>query len=917
MKMKRSIKLVILTGLLVLSAGLAYAESTINLPQTGQTTCYDEDGNVIDCTGTGQDGEIRAGVEWPSTRFFFSGNCVTDNLTGLMWVKNTLLINGGFSFDSWDEAVSYANDADLCGHLDWRLPNINELESLANAGVSSTAVWLQSLGFFPEINSWSSTSYASSMYPLLYAWLTETVGFPVWTEKKSQYLIGGWMVRGGQQNSPDPSYPANLWKTGQTESYATGDDGDLEMGVLWPNPRFVDNGNETVTDNLTGLVWTKDMNTPGPSTCSPETSKGWQESLDHVKCLNTNSYLGYTDWRFPNRKELRSLIDYSKTDPALPAGHPFTDVQFGAYWTSTTEISYSNKGAWIVLMGVGSLKSGAKPYHSYKLWPVRGPVVSQCNDSDGDGYGNPGDASCPNGIATDCDNNDATIYPGALEVCDRKDNDCNPATADGSEEVWVGEVCDGIDSDLCMEGTYSCSGGQRVCSDNTGDNIEICDGLDNDCNTVTPDGSAEAWIGDPCDGPDSDLCSEGIFICTGGQKACSDTTDDTIEVCDNIDNDCDGQVDEDLPILTFYYDGDDDGFGDRNKTKEGCGPSADYVADSSDCDDSDPGIGSCNTPPGSDTVTVTDPATGTEITFPNVENGGNTTVVSSDVGADPPPNFQLGDFEYSYYDINCQTGDGSDCTWSHSSFVLVCFTWEEGDFSFDDFVRIFQENETGGWDDVTCIPGFGDCPDPNPNTENYRVCAYVDHLSWFGVFQNIGLEISLVKGLNFISYAGEIPSGLSSHDLLKQLGTPDTIKRILTYSPTSGTYSVSFYDTEGNPAGDDGMVTNFWALQVYAKQQQDARFFYTSLCQQPTPLIKGRNEAGFNCIPPGYSAYTFLQDIGQSAVVSVQRFNKITGLFETASFKDSAPVGVDFPMQEGEGYLVFMKQNYVWIAPAP
>ena len=61
---------------------------TVNLPKTGQTTCR-EAGNIIDCAGTGQDGEIQAGVEWPFPRFTDNGDgTVTDNLTGLMWLKD-------------------------------------------------------------------------------------------------------------------------------------------------------------------------------------------------------------------------------------------------------------------------------------------------------------------------------------------------------------------------------------------------------------------------------------------------------------------------------------------------------------------------------------------------------------------------------------------------------------------------------------------------------------------------------------------------------------------------------------------------------------------------------------------------------------------------------------------------------------
>ncbi|KJU86166.1 secreted protein containing DUF1566, partial [Candidatus Magnetobacterium bavaricum] len=70
-----------------------------------------------------------------------------------------------------------------------------------------------------------------------------------------------------------------LPKTGQTSTYATGDDGAIEGGVAWPSPRFTDNGNQTVTDNLTGLMWTKDANLPAAT-------KTWQQALDYVTSMN-------------------------------------------------------------------------------------------------------------------------------------------------------------------------------------------------------------------------------------------------------------------------------------------------------------------------------------------------------------------------------------------------------------------------------------------------------------------------------------------------------------------------------------------------------------------------------------------------------------------------------------------------------
>jgi len=124
-----------------------------------------------------------------------------------------------------------------------------------------------------------------------------------------------------------------LPKTGQTKCYdtagakiscaGTGQDGDIQAGVVWPSPRFVDNGNGTVSDKLTGLMWIKDETA----------AMTWRVALDYVKTLNTG---GHTDWRLPNVEELRSLVDNSQYNPSLPQGHPFTNGQSHDYWSSTT-----------------------------------------------------------------------------------------------------------------------------------------------------------------------------------------------------------------------------------------------------------------------------------------------------------------------------------------------------------------------------------------------------------------------------------------------------------------------------------------------------------------------------------------------------------------------------------------------------
>jgi hypothetical protein len=137
--------------------------------------------------------------------------------------------------------------------------------------------------------------------------------------------------------------PAPLARTGQTASIAPGDDGALQKGVAWPSPRFNDNANGTVTDNLTGLVWLKNAN------CL-QGIRGWYAALSDANnlasgaCgLSDNSRPG--DWRLPNRNELTSLLDLNKRSPSLPAGHPFTNFQADKYWSSTAN---SPSSAWRV-----------------------------------------------------------------------------------------------------------------------------------------------------------------------------------------------------------------------------------------------------------------------------------------------------------------------------------------------------------------------------------------------------------------------------------------------------------------------------------------------------------------------------------------------------------------------------------------
>jgi hypothetical protein len=144
---------------------------------------------------------------------------------------------------------------------------------------------------------------------------------------------------------PVPEALAPLARTGQVTSYAPGDDGDLQMGVPSPTPRFTDNGDSAVTDRLTGLTWTKDASQYQPA---------WYDALN---VCNSYSVGTFDDWRLPNIKELLSLLDFEQKYPMLPVGHPFKNVLSGYYWSSTTSSVYDNYGdVYAVNMDTGDIR---------------------------------------------------------------------------------------------------------------------------------------------------------------------------------------------------------------------------------------------------------------------------------------------------------------------------------------------------------------------------------------------------------------------------------------------------------------------------------------------------------------------------------------------------------------------------------
>ncbi|MGV3619285.1 MAG: MopE-related protein, partial [Archangium sp.] len=139
-------------------------------------------------------------------------------------------------------------------------------------------------------------------------------------------------------------------------------------------------------------------------------------------------------------------------------------------------------------------------------------------------------ASCPNGAVA--------------EVCDGQDNNCSGGVDDGNP--GGGMSCSTGQQGVCAPGTTACTGGSIVCNRNTAPSSEMCDGLDNNCMGGVDEGNPGG--GGSCSTGQMGVCSAGTRTCQSGTLNCVQNTMSSAELCDNLDNDCNGAVDNGFNI---------------------------------------------------------------------------------------------------------------------------------------------------------------------------------------------------------------------------------------------------------------------------------------------------------------------------------------------------------------------------------
>ena len=313
---------------------------------TGQIECYNNSMAItppaLGETFYGQDAQYNGNQ--PDYTLSGDGLTVTDNVTGLTWTQSpdwngdgTINSDDKFTFDETQAYPEILNAAQFGGYSDWRVPTIKELYSLMNfRGTDPMVMGDDTSGLIPYVDTdyfafgYGDTSAGERIIDAQWASSTLYVS----TTMGGNETMFGLNLADGRIKG----YPTNKL------FYVYFVRGNLDYGLN----NLVDNGDGTISDEATGLMWSQDDSDAGMN---------WEDALAWVQTKNAENYLGYNDWRLPNAKEIQSIVDYTRspdttgsaaidplfnttqiTNEAGQADYPF-------FWSSTTHVRFDGNGS--------------------------------------------------------------------------------------------------------------------------------------------------------------------------------------------------------------------------------------------------------------------------------------------------------------------------------------------------------------------------------------------------------------------------------------------------------------------------------------------------------------------------------------------------------------------------------------------
>ncbi len=214
-----------------------------------------------------------------------------------------------------------------------------------------------------------------------------------------------------------------------------------------------------------------------------------------------------------------------------------------------------------------------------------------CFDGDEDGYG-----VGPGCRGDDCNDAAPAVNAGATEVCNGDDDDCDGAVDDNPIES--GDDCETGFPGGCSAGRIACVSGLNECVPRTPPGDELCDGVDNDCDGEVDEEALDSRTffrdadADRFGAPEgaTEACSRPaghVDVAGDCDDAARGINPTATEICDGVDNDCDGVTDGEGAVggIVLFPDRDDDGYGDPDSPTDTCGPTAGFVGNDFDCDD--------------------------------------------------------------------------------------------------------------------------------------------------------------------------------------------------------------------------------------------------------------------------------------------------------------------------------------------